>query len=392
MRLRSNTRLAIIITLAMAIGACGDDAAAVGGASSGTNSSGATVGSSGSTRGSATGGSATGEPSTGGSTDTSGGTTGTGAATTSSGATGDTSTGDATTGSNSVDVPFTVLDPAGLPLEVRVNAGWTAVTTEAQWDALTGVAVPAGVSFPQQWLLVGSRGPQPFPGSRMDVSELSWDGGTLAVAGSAVDPAADCETFTFTWPADTLLVIDALDGEVAVFDDQSAAVTASCAAGGGAFADCDLDSPCATGLLCGGLIRTTVLINMPGGLCLSASNAGVFAGGGFMIAGGGATSEGIIDANGLATVDMDVVVWVELDHPAPQELVIELLNPDGNQVPVANLQTSALHPGGVGIVPTGFSGDESVNGVWSLVVTDTVDNANTGAVTSWSLEIMSRLD
>ena len=175
-------------------------------------------------------------------------------------------------------------------------------------------------------------------------------------------------------------------------DDQTIATPASCAGGGVESASCDLDAPCATGLLCGGLIRSTVLLDAPSGLCLPLGFDGSFSGPGVAIPADGSPVEVGLVAMGLATVDMDVVVWVQLDHPAPEELVIQLRNPSDNMVPVASLQSSPLHPGGVGIVPTGFSGDESVNGTWTLVVQDAVVNGSNGSVMSWELEIMSRLD
>ena len=175
-------------------------------------------------------------------------------------------------------------------------------------------------------------------------------------------------------------------------DDQTAVLEASCAAGGTDSMSCDLDSPCATGLLCAGIIRTTVLASNPNGLCLDSTYRGVFTGGAVAIPTDGATAEITMQVAGLTTVDMDVTILLDLDHPAPQELVIELRNPDGNVVSVANLQSTELHPGGVPIVPAGFSGDESVNGTWALIVRDTVDNDNNGSVHSWDLEIMSRFD
>lgn len=299
---------------------------------------------------------------------------------------------DGTTGPAAFDVPFVVLDPAGVPLTTRVQPGWMVFTSEAEWVAQTGAPVPSGVSLPRQWLVYGSRGPQPFPGHDVQPTALTWDGGTLVVEGTAGEPAADCETYQFTWPADTLLVIDALEVEVSAVDDQTVPQPNGCAMGAGDSESCDLETPCATGLLCAGLIRSTVLANAPGGLCLPSTYAGVFTGGALAIPGDGTPAETSQLVGGLTSVDMDVVIWVELDHPAPQELVIELRNPSGNQVPVASLQSSPLHPGGVGIVPTGFSGDESVNGTWWLVVRDEVVNANNGSVSAWELEIMSRFD
>jgi len=383
------------VALLLALGACGDD----GPGSSATDSTG-TTGADTST------GPTTATDTTGPDPSTSSGVADT--ASTSSGSDGTTEAGDAgetstgadsssssdgtTTGVAPFDVPFMVLDPRAVPLPSRVTPGWVVITTEAEWDAWTGAPLPAGVSLPEQWLVYGTRGPQPFPGHAVEVSALTWDDGALVVDGSGIEPGPDCETYQFTWPADTLLAIDALEVDVSTVDDQTLPAPFDCALGAGESMGCDLDTPCATGLLCAGLIRSTVLLGSPGGLCLPADYAGVFAGGMLAIPADGSTAETSMVVAGLTTVDMDVVVWVELDHPAPEELVIELRNPDTNQVLVASLPPGPLHPGGVGIVPTGFSGDESVNGTWWLVVTDTVPNGNSGSVLSWELEIMSRFD
>ncbi len=322
-------------------------------------------------------------------TSTSGATTGSSTAGTDDASTS--STGD-TTGSAAVDVPFTVHDPSALELTARVPLGWVVITSAAQWAAFTDAPVPDGIIFPDQWVLFGSRGPQPFPGHALGVDTLTWQGGTLSVDGSQVEPAEDCDTYDFIWPADTLVSFDALAGMVEDVDDQTVVAEVSCAGGAGESMDCDLDTPCATGLLCAGIVRSTVLANSPGGLCLDSSYRGTFSGAAVTIPSGGATVEVSMNVTGLTSVDMDVTVLLDLDHPAPQELVIELRNPDGNEVSVANLQTGELHPGGVPIVPSGFSGDESVNGAWTLIARDTVDNANNGSVQGWQLEIMSRFD
>jgi len=349
--------------------------------------------------GSTSTGTASAEGSTTGTTDTTG-------SSSSSGSTSDSTTGpgtsgtlgesttstDDTTGASAVDVPFTVLDPSVLELTARVPVGWVLVTSAAQWASFTDAPVPAGVTFPEQWVLFGSRGPLAYPGHGVTVNALAWLGDTLRISGDHVNPGNDCETYEFIWPADTLLSFDALDAEVQDMDDQTAVLETSCAAGATDSMDCGLDSPCATGLLCAGIIRNTVLANDPGGLCLDSSYSGVFTGGSVVIPSDGAAAEVSMEVSGLTTVDMDVTVLLDLDHPAPQELEIQLRNPDGNEVSVANLQSTELHPGGVPIVPTGFSGDESVNGTWTLIVRDTLDNANSGSVQSWDVEIMSRFD
>ncbi len=371
------------------LGACaGDDAAATTASATGSST----------TEGATTSTASTGAPSSSSeaSSGTPGSSTTTAASTSTAGVDSSSTSGGTTegttTGAAAFDVPFMVLDPYPLPLGFRVQPGWTVITTAAEWDAEVGGPVPEGVSFPEQWIVYGSRGPLAFAGHELEVTALTWDGGQLVVDGSAVSPGADCETYQFTWPADTLLVIDALRVEIDGFDDQTAPEVSTCAMGAGDSGSCDLDTPCATGLLCAGLIRSTVLANSPGGLCLPQEYAGVFTGGPVAIPGDGTPVEASLPVAGLTTVDMDVVVWVELDHPDPSELLIELRNPDGNQVQVASLPAAPLHPGGVGIVPVGFSGDESVNGTWWLVVTDTVANEVDGGVISWELEIMSRFD
>ena len=382
--------------------ACGDDGSpALTGSDdgSGTTSSGvSSTGDSSSTTGtaSAEGSSTTStDPSTSSSTGEPTGSGSTTDATSGSGGASSTSaedtTGD-TTGASALDVPFTVHDPSALELTARVPEGWVVVTSAAQWATFTDAPAPAGVTFPAQWVLFGSRGPLPYPGHALRVNALSWQGDTLRVSGDRLDPAADCETYEFIWPADTLVSFDALDGPVGDVDDQTAVLDISCAAGATDSMSCDLDTPCVTGLLCAGILRSTVLANNPGGLCLDSAYRGTFSGAAVTIPTDGATAEVEMEVTGLTTVDMDVAILLDLNHPAPEELIIELRNPDGNEVSVANLQSTPLHPGGVPIVPTGFSGDESVNGTWSLIVRDTVDNANSGSVDGWELEIMSRFD
>ena len=380
--------LGALLVLA-AVGGCGDDGGASDGSGDGTSSGGSTSSESTSTSSS---GSAEGTSTSDGTTSGSTSTTGASSSDSSSSGGDASSSGSTTTGADAVDVPFVVHDPSVLELTARVPEGWVLITTAADWASFTDAAVPAGISFPEQWVLFGSRGARPFPGHALSVDTLTWNGGALEIAGEQIDPGEDCETYDFIWPADTLLSFDALDGAVDEVDDQTIAAEFSCARGAGEAADCDLDTPCATGLLCAGLIRNTVLANDPGGMCLDSTYRGTFNGGAVTIPSGGAPAEVTLEVSGLTSVDMDVAILLDLDHPAPEELVISLRNPDGNEVSVGDEQSTPLHPGGVPIVPTGFSGDESVNGTWTLIVRDAVDNANSGSVQGWDLEIMSRFD
>jgi subtilisin-like proprotein convertase family protein len=98
-----------------------------------------------------------------------------------------------------------------------------------------------------------------------------------------------------------------------------------------------------------------------------------------------------IQVGGLASVDQDVVVKVELTHPAPAQLAITLTNPDNNQVAVWSHEAAAGPSLVVWRAPWGFSGDESVNGTWTLHVVDDVAG-QAGTLDRWSLEITSRWD
>jgi subtilisin-like proprotein convertase family protein len=94
-----------------------------------------------------------------------------------------------------------------------------------------------------------------------------------------------------------------------------------------------------------------------------------------------------------------VIVTVHVEHPDPSALTITLTNPATNEVMVWDQEPSpydlSWYPDGGGAlvlerVPSGFSGDESVNGTWTLKITDTSGEA--GTLVAWGLEIMSRLD
>ncbi|MBA3398054.1 MAG: proprotein convertase P-domain-containing protein [Deltaproteobacteria bacterium] len=143
--------------------------------------------------------------------------------------------------------------------------------------------------------------------------------------------------------------------------------------------------PLADGLVCAGLTRA------PEGLCLPGWQRRHFATTPDLAipdnkpAGATAT----VHAYGLATVDMDVWLHVQLRHPRTADLVITLTNPAGATVPVFN--------GTAGVdldldVPVlGFSGDEQVNGAWTLTVVDKA-STKTGVVDRIELTVGSRWD
>ena len=89
----------------------------------------------------------------------------------------------------------------------------------------------------------------------------------------------------------------------------------------------------------------------------------------------------------LATVPVDIVVTLHLAHPRPEDLVVRLENPQGEQGTVLNLESWS--PGQIA-VRVG-SGDDAVNGRWALEVTDTVAGEQ-GKLLGWSLYLVSNFD
>jgi subtilisin-like proprotein convertase family protein len=94
-------------------------------------------------------------------------------------------------------------------------------------------------------------------------------------------------------------------------------------------------------------------------------------------------------ANGLATVDTDVELDLFVLHPDATQLRITLTNPAGAEVTVFDGEASEVflrrHP------VIGFSGDEMVNGPWTLRIIDTVSGEE-GTLDHWTLRLGSRFD
>jgi subtilisin-like proprotein convertase family protein len=89
----------------------------------------------------------------------------------------------------------------------------------------------------------------------------------------------------------------------------------------------------------------------------------------------------------LATVPVDVLVTLHLDHPRPEDLIVRLEDPQGEQGVV--LDHEIWSPGQIS-VRVG-SGDDAVNGEWTLEVADTVPGQQ-GRLLGWSVYLVSRFD
>ena len=100
-----------------------------------------------------------------------------------------------------------------------------------------------------------------------------------------------------------------------------------------------------------------------------------------------------LTARGLATVDMDVWMSGLVNHPSPEQLLITLTNPATSEAVIFDGARETADAGYLELdnVVARYSGDESVNGVWTLRVVDRV-SGGVGTLERWSLTITSRWD
>ena len=145
---------------------------------------------------------------------------------------------------------------------------------------------------------------------------------------------------------------------------------------------CTAHGDCQSGL-CGGI---TIFEE---GICLESWMAGTFSSSQVVaIPDGGPATTSTIDVSGLASVPMDVMVTLDIDHPRKQDLVVFLHQPGGAG---GTLWNNEANPPSFFEVAPGIEGDNMVNGPWILEVTDTV-TGETGTINGWSMWITSRWD
>jgi subtilisin-like proprotein convertase family protein len=99
-------------------------------------------------------------------------------------------------------------------------------------------------------------------------------------------------------------------------------------------------------------------------------------------------------AYGLATVDTEVRIDLLISHPRPADLRVTLVNPASNEVLVFDGATTPAPNGEIyldGVRLGGFSGDESVNGVWRLRVVDSASGEE-GTLHRFGITVSSRWD
>lgn len=149
---------------------------------------------------------------------------------------------------------------------------------------------------------------------------------------------------------------------------------------------------CATDAACGSAALVCAGATRGGGLCNPAWMRGSFADAvGAAVPDAGILARGLA-VRGLATVDTDVVLRLTVDHPRASQLRVTLTNPAGNEVLV---RAGAAGDDGHALVidqpVLGFSGDEQVNGEWTLRVQDRTAG-HAGTLRGWTLMVTSRWD
>ncbi len=148
--------------------------------------------------------------------------------------------------------------------------------------------------------------------------------------------------------------------------------------------ECDSHAECQSGL-CAGL-------TMPyysHGFCMEAWAANTFQSSApVSIGDDGVAVTSTIPVSGLATVPMDVVVDLDIDHPRKQDLVVVLHQPGGAE---ATLWNHDANPPSHIVAPSGIEGDNMVNGDWVLEITDTV-TGESGTLKSWKMWLSSNWD
>jgi hypothetical protein len=150
-------------------------------------------------------------------------------------------------------------------------------------------------------------------------------------------------------------------------------------------ASCADDLDCGEGLVCAGA-------SLGGeGLCNPAWMRGRFAVEPRETIADGATVTTSLHVFGLATVSTDVILDLSVWHAHPSELKVTLTNPSGTEVVIADRDAAGRELYFRRVALRGFPGDESVNGTWTLSVTDAA-GGQTGTLASFGLTLTSRWD
>ena len=289
------------------------------------------------------------------------------------------------------------LDAAAVDFEMPDGKGTLAESAlfldAASFEAWFGVQPPAAVDFGTHGLAYVSVGEQPVPGHVVSIDGLALEGSTVVAAVDRQSPGNACVTLVWSRPAFALAAFPLPPVSPTAIGVDTTEVEIDCAATGEVEGEqCSETNLCGADLICAGLSI------WDSGFCFPSWMTQVFAGpAGAIPDNDPAGLESVISVTGLATVEMDVIVDITIDHPKPDQLTVSVLNPyqpSGEQTVEVVLWDQQPHPGSPLLLSgpaIGFTGDESVNGDWRLRVVDH-GAEKTGSLVSWTLELTSRYD
>ncbi len=149
---------------------------------------------------------------------------------------------------------------------------------------------------------------------------------------------------------------------------------------------CSVLQPCQAGLVCAGIAT-----GYARGNCRPAWMAAEFSVGAELALPSSTTPvESRVAAVGLATVPEDIVVELDLVHASPHRLVLTLVDPNGDPALLWDGPNEGTPPARISVT-RGISRDDSVNGRWTLRVTNP-SGTGSGTLRSWRLKLTSRWD
>lgn len=290
-------------------------------------------------------------------------------------------------------LPLSVVTGFDLPEAFHDVQAVQLITSAAEFQSTFGVPAPPSIAFPDEWALWYSEGKRNTPGHIATVLEVVDNTSELFVFTELHLPGEACEVLELTLPTWQLVRFPAPASGATTVEQIHGDFDFDCAANGAVNgANCDHDELCGADLICSG---TTLNY----GICFPSWMHKVFP-----VTTPAAIPDGDLNGvtswvqiEGMATVEMDVVIKVDITHPDPSQLTLTMFNPyncEGDpaqwvvfwdQVPTAGADLH-LHQAVIG-----FSGDGYINGPWSLKIVDNVPGG-AGTLDFWSAEMTSRWD
>ncbi|TNE92426.1 MAG: hypothetical protein EP330_01870 [Deltaproteobacteria bacterium] len=152
--------------------------------------------------------------------------------------------------------------------------------------------------------------------------------------------------------------------------------------GAGVNESCDTTADCASGLVCLGEYALE-----SGMWCIDDSQYGTFSYAGPAAIGEGNPLVTTVDVQGLASVPLDVVLTLDVDHPRKSDLVVTISNFNGYSEVVWDREANPANE----IVVRAFPSDDEVNGEYFVTIEDVV-TGETGTLRGWDLYIASNWD